>query len=255
MTPRKSEIQETTARMLVKLSVIVLMFGFSGCWYEYTLVSGTETDEDTFTITDASPTTDTRSDSDTITEVSLTTDTHSDSDTDTDCGATDCVDDCDPNPCVHGTCIDLLNTYECICSDGWTGTNCDHYSAIYEAEDCTAEHDAGFSSSSSGYMGTGYVDYGGSGAWVEWNNVTVPVSGTYQLEFRYASSFYNRPCTLTINGVDVGQIAFRGVRDATWSDWRVDNITMPLSDGTLTIRLTSIDWGPLLDRMTITTDL
>ncbi|MCU0664639.1 MAG: carbohydrate-binding protein [Myxococcota bacterium] len=233
MKSRKREIQKTTAWMHVKLSVMALIFGLSGCWYTYSL------DKDTHTITDTSPTTDTRSESD----------------TDTECGAIDCVDDCDPNPCVHGTCTDGLSSYSCLCTGDWTGTNCDDYSAIYEAEDCTAEQDAGVSSVNTGYMGTGYVDYGGGGAFVEWNNVTVPVAGAYKLEFRYASSVYDRPCTLSINGVDVGQIAFRGVPDSTWSDWRVDSITLPLSDGTLTIRLTSIETGPLLDRMTITTDL
>jgi hypothetical protein len=255
MKSLESKIQWPTAWMLSILLVFELVFGLSGCIYDYVLINGAGSDEDTYTNTDTGPTTDTRSDGDTDTATNPTTDTGSESDTDTDCGAIDCVNDCDPDPCVHGMCTDGLSSYSCLCSEGWTGTNCDAYNAIYEAEDCTAEHDAGFSSDESGYMGTGYIDYGGSGAWVEWNNVTIPVAGSYKLEFRYASSIYGRPCTLSLNGVDVGQIAFRGVGGTSWSDWRVDNITLPLSHGTLTIRLTSIETGPNLDRMTITTAL
>jgi len=33
-------------------------------------------------------------------------------------------DDCDPNPCVHGTCIDGIDDYTCNCEPGWEGKNC-----------------------------------------------------------------------------------------------------------------------------------
>ena len=35
------------------------------------------------------------------------------------------IDDCQPNPCVHGTCTDGWNNYTCQCSPGYRGDNCD----------------------------------------------------------------------------------------------------------------------------------
>ena len=35
------------------------------------------------------------------------------------------LDDCSTNPCVNGTCYDLVNDYLCVCDDGYNGTNCD----------------------------------------------------------------------------------------------------------------------------------
>lgn len=36
------------------------------------------------------------------------------------------INDCESNPCKNGgTCIDGINTYKCICSDGWEGTYCE----------------------------------------------------------------------------------------------------------------------------------
>ena len=32
---------------------------------------------------------------------------------------------CHPNPCVNGTCMDQDNTYTCSCFDGYKGNDCD----------------------------------------------------------------------------------------------------------------------------------
>ena len=34
------------------------------------------------------------------------------------------INDCEPDPCKHGHCIDGVNSYTCICNAGFTGTNC-----------------------------------------------------------------------------------------------------------------------------------
>lgn len=36
------------------------------------------------------------------------------------------INDCESNPCKNGgTCIDGINSYKCICSDGWEGNYCE----------------------------------------------------------------------------------------------------------------------------------
>ena len=32
---------------------------------------------------------------------------------------------CHPDPCMNGTCMDQENSYTCSCFDGYKGTNCD----------------------------------------------------------------------------------------------------------------------------------
>lgn len=35
------------------------------------------------------------------------------------------VNECDPEPCVHGSCKDVIGNYECECEDGFEGTQCE----------------------------------------------------------------------------------------------------------------------------------
>jgi len=35
------------------------------------------------------------------------------------------VDECQPNPCVHGKCTDGVNSYACQCTPGYRGDNCE----------------------------------------------------------------------------------------------------------------------------------
>ncbi|XP_066284641.1 fibropellin-1-like [Branchiostoma lanceolatum] len=34
------------------------------------------------------------------------------------------IDECSPDPCIHGSCTDGVNSYNCACQDGWAGKNC-----------------------------------------------------------------------------------------------------------------------------------
>ena len=38
---------------------------------------------------------------------------------------TENINDCDPNLCVNGRCIDEVGGYRCTCDPTWTATNCD----------------------------------------------------------------------------------------------------------------------------------
>ena len=35
------------------------------------------------------------------------------------------INDCDPDPCNHGNCVDLIDGYVCHCDPGYTGTHCE----------------------------------------------------------------------------------------------------------------------------------
>ena len=40
------------------------------------------------------------------------------------------INDCQSNPCIHGTCVDQLKKYICTCDGGYTGRNCETGAAI-----------------------------------------------------------------------------------------------------------------------------
>jgi len=51
------------------------------------------------------------------------------------------VDECQSNPCVHGSCIDGINDYTCKCQEYYTGKNCEQEiflkcPPIYTGHDC-----------------------------------------------------------------------------------------------------------------------
>ncbi|CAH1788901.1 unnamed protein product [Owenia fusiformis] len=54
-------------------------------------------------------------------------------------------DQCSPNPCSQGTCIDGFNSYVCQCRDNWAGINCD--------QRCNNQRDIAILLDSSGSIG------------------------------------------------------------------------------------------------------
>ncbi|KAK7507217.1 hypothetical protein BaRGS_00001152, partial [Batillaria attramentaria] len=46
------------------------------------------------------------------------------------------VDECFEEPCVHGTCVDLIDGFRCICEPGFEGDNCDVKSDQCRDEPC-----------------------------------------------------------------------------------------------------------------------
>ena len=122
---------------------------------------------------------------------------------------------------------------------------------VYQAEDCTSSKDCRRNSENEGYTGTGYMDYGGNGSWIEWNNVTIPKDGFYLLNFRYASASSDRSSDIIVNGTKVDELKFS--KTGAWTEWRTDLTMASLNKGNNTIRVMagSRNGGPRLDRMEV----
>ncbi|NJM94676.1 MAG: carbohydrate-binding protein, partial [Cytophagales bacterium] len=121
-------------------------------------------------------------------------------------------------------------------------------SATYEAE--------AFTSQSGTTVVTGpitYVDYGGNGTYMEWNNVNVPSAGSYNLTFTYANgSGGNRQCALLINGSSAGNLSFPP--SGSWSVWTTTTFTgvsLNAGNNTLRIAANTSSGGPNLDKMLV----
>lgn len=125
---------------------------------------------------------------------------------------------------------------------------------IKEAENFSSQSGCAASTANPGYSGTGFMDYGGNGTWLEWNNVNVASAGNYTLSFRFANgSTANRQCQLLVNGADKGNVAFNG--SGGWSTWAtVSSSSISLNAGNNTVRLVAntSNGGPNLDKFDIT---
>ena len=120
----------------------------------------------------------------------------------------------------------------------------------YQAESYSSQSGTSIVTSHAGYTGSGFVDYGGNGTWIQWNNINEGGSGSTTLTFRYANaSSSNRECQLLLNGVSQGNVAFSPT--GSWSNWSTATISVPLTSGNNTIRVTAItsSGGPNLDRL------
>lgn len=123
----------------------------------------------------------------------------------------------------------------------------------YQAEDYTSSNDCTVKNSFGGYTGTGYIDYGEQGAYIEWNNVNVSTAGTYTLTFRFSngSSQGNRTGDVYINGVDRADVTFE--QTGSWDTWQTVTASVQLNAGNNTVRLTasSSNGGPNLDKLEV----
>ncbi len=158
-------------------------------------------------------------------------------DTDGD-GVRDCTDRCPSDP---------KKTDPGSCGCGVTEGAC---AGIYQGESATAQSGSVVSAANSGYTGSGYMDFGGNGTWMEWNNVRVATAGSYKLTFRYANrSSSARTCTILRNGTNVGSVAFNSTGSST--NWGTATLTVSLSAGNNTIRVLANNsiGGPNLDKM------
>ncbi len=126
---------------------------------------------------------------------------------------------------------------------GWCACDAGGY---FEAE----LHDGSFNtrrlSNSTGHTGTGFEDYQGIGAWVEFD-VEAPIAGSYSLSFRYAAET-NRPCELQIDGRTRAPLGFAATNSSR--SWRVQSVPVTLTPGHHTVRVKATrSSGPNLDAM------
>lgn len=104
-----------------------------------------------------------------------------------------------------------------------------------------------------GFTGTGFVNFpdGVAGGSVQFS---VTQTGTRTLIFRYANgSTANRPCNLTVNGVNVDYIYFQPT--GAWTNWVTVQtvINLGTATGTRAVKLTAATTagGPNLDKMDV----
>ncbi|MBN2164184.1 MAG: carbohydrate-binding protein [Pontiellaceae bacterium] len=126
---------------------------------------------------------------------------------------------------------------------------------MVEGEACTDKSsNVAISTEHFPYIGSGYLDFGGNGAYAEWSQVNVPLSGTYVLLIRYANGDegFTRPCELTVNGESLGTITFPCVY-TDWTKQYIKRVNITLKKGDNTIRLTanSDEGGPNVDNIAV----
>lgn len=126
----------------------------------------------------------------------------------------------------------------------------------HEAEARSAQSGCAQKSNHGGYTGSGFMDYGNNGTWIEWNRVAAPEAGEYRLDFRYANARSGaRSAEVLVDGQRAGSVSFGQVGD-DWDDWGVDSLTVRLTQGnhTIRVRANSGRGGPNLDHMDVTAE-
>lgn len=119
-----------------------------------------------------------------------------------------------------------------------------------KSSDCTA------STANFPYVGSGYLDMGGNGSYVEWNNIYSETDGNHTLLIKYANaSGVNRQCELKVNGVTVKNLKFSS-RFADWNYYWIARVTVNLNSGNNTVRLTAntSSGGPNIDNIAVSSD-
>jgi hypothetical protein len=150
------------------------------------------------------------------------------------------VDNCpnDPNKTEPGLC-------GCGVPEGTCGKT-------YQAESYTKQSGCTLDNDHTGFTGTGFMDFGGSGTYVEWNNINVATAGSRVLTFRYANGSANaRKALILVNGAAVGNVDFSPT--GAWTNWKTAAITTSLIAGNnvIQVRASTSSGGPNLDNMLV----
>jgi hypothetical protein len=114
--------------------------------------------------------------------------------------------------------------------------------STFEAETGTLSAGGTFDSNHLGFTGTGFANTPNAvGAFVE-IPVTAATAGTKTLSFRYSDgTTAARPATISVNGTSRGTLNFPTT--ANWDTWATASISVPLTAGTNTIRVTGTTAG------------
>lgn len=166
-------------------------------------------------------------------------------------------------PLFLPACIFVL----CACEDYYDNVDEDSYGeqnfypqaavvGAYQAENHTFQSGCSVRSNHSGYTGSGFMDYGGNGTLVEWNNVKAPAAGQFTLVFRYSNgSAGDRPCAVAINDTaTAGDVTF--AKTGAWNTWATASIKVTLKQGMNKVRVTAntTRGGPNVDKMDVTSE-
>ena len=106
-----------------------------------------------------------------------------------------------------------------------------------------------------GFTGDGFLDYGGAGTYVQFDNVDGGMGGSCTLKIRYANGgTWTRRCKVNVNGVDQpGEIAFPPT--GAWNSWLdTEPIEVNCEPGNAnTIQIIGLTSGPNMDHMEVMT--
>ncbi len=149
------------------------------------------------------------------------------------------------------------------------------WTAYFEAEHFTSQTGGNRASNKYfPYIGDGYLEMGGQGATVTWNNITVPKAGPYTLLFKYANNTKQElPCDLKVNGKLIKNIPFSDVErgwkvhwksstevynpeNTGWAQYWNARVMVDLAQGnnTITLKVTGAE-GPHIDNIGVSTAL
>lgn len=127
----------------------------------------------------------------------------------------------------------------------------------YEAENYTTKSsDSNVDTTNFPYVGSGYLDMGADGSFVEWDTIHSKMGGQYTLLIKYANaSGANRQCKLTVNGVEIKDIPFPSLFE-DWNYYWIARVPIQLKAGSNTIRLSAntVNGGPNIDNIALSRD-
>ena len=127
---------------------------------------------------------------------------------------------------------------------------------LYEAEDSSnILYDGATSDSQKGFTGSGYVNMGQMGSYVEWPAISGGSGGPCTFTFRYAvkaASSPQRICQIKVNGDVVGSVGFVATGES-WADYGTESFeyVCPAGSFSLQVMASSSEGGPNLDNVEV----